>query len=70
MLGTRQLIGGAFMALESRLRELDTRHRDLDYAIENEGKRPAADLMRLSAMKRQKLKIKEEIEAIRLRLHH
>ncbi|MEJ0059796.1 MAG: DUF465 domain-containing protein [Terricaulis sp.] len=58
------------MALESRLRELDTRHRDLDYAIEFEGKRPAADLVRLSAMKRQKLKIKEEIEAIRLRLHH
>jgi hypothetical protein len=58
------------MALESRLRELDTRHRDLDYAIEFEGKRPSADLVRLSAMKRQKLKIKEEIEAIRLRLHH
>lgn len=58
------------MALEARLRELDTRHRDLDLAIEDEGKRPAADPMRLSAMKRQKLKIKEEIEAIRQRLRH
>jgi hypothetical protein len=58
------------MALESRLRELDSRHRDLDYAIENEGRRPAADVTRLSAMKRQKLKIKEEIEAIRQRLRH
>lgn len=58
------------MALESRLRELDTRHRDLDFAIENEARRPAADAMRLSAMKRQKLKIKEEIEAIRQRLSH
>ncbi len=58
------------MALEQRLRELDTRHRDLDYAIEHEGKRPAADPSRLSFMKRQKLKIKEEIEAIRERLRH
>ena len=58
------------MALESRLRELDTRHRDLDSAIENEARRPSADAMRLSAMKRQKLKIKEEIESIRRRLAH
>ncbi|HWA00615.1 MAG TPA: DUF465 domain-containing protein [Caulobacterales bacterium] len=58
------------MALESRLRELDTRHRDLDHAIENEARRPAADAMRLSQMKRQKLKIKEEIEALRQRMAH
>ena len=58
------------MALDSRLRELDTRHRDLDLAIENEGRRPSADAMRLSQMKRQKLKIKEEIETIRRRLAH
>jgi len=58
------------MALESRLRELDTRHRDLDSAIENEARRPAADMTRLSAMKRQKLKIKEEIEALRRRMQH
>jgi hypothetical protein len=56
------------MAIEQRLRELDARHRDLDHVIEEEAKRPAVDLMRLSAMKRQKLKIKEEIEQIRLRL--
>jgi len=58
------------MAIESRLRELDTRHRDLDHAIEFEAKRPSVDLMRLSAMKRRKLKIKEEIENIRQRLQH
>jgi hypothetical protein len=58
------------MALEQRLRELDTRHRDLDHAIENEARRPAADVIRLSAMKRQKLKIKEEIELIRQRMSH
>ena len=58
------------MAIEQRLRELDARHRDLDLIIENEGKRPSADMTRLSAMKRQKLKLKEEIEAIRQKLDH
>ena len=58
------------MAIEQRLRELDARHRDLDLIIENEAKRPSADLMRLTAMKRHKLKLKEEIEHIRLQLGH
>ncbi|MBL8532005.1 MAG: DUF465 domain-containing protein [Hyphomonadaceae bacterium] len=58
------------MAIEQRLRELDARHRDLDVIIETEAKRPAVDATRLSAMKRQKLKLKEEIELIRQRLDH
>lgn len=58
------------MAIEQRLRELDARHRDLDVIIETEAKRPAADPMRLSAMKRQKLKLKEEIEELRHRSSH
>jgi len=58
------------MAIEQRIRELDARHRDLDVIIENEAKRPAADMMRLSAMKRQKLKIKEEIAELRQKLPH
>ena len=57
------------MAIEQRIRELDSRHRDLDIIIEN-AKRPAADMMRLSAMKRQKLKIKEEIEELRQKMSH
>ena len=58
------------MAIEQRLRELDARHRDLDLIIENEAKRPSADMMQLTAMKRQKLKLKEESEAIRQKLEH
>ncbi|HYD74008.1 MAG TPA: DUF465 domain-containing protein [Candidatus Binatia bacterium] len=58
------------MAIEQRLRELDARHRDLDIIIQNEAKRPSADSSRLSAMKRQKLKLKEEIEVIRQQLEH
>ena len=57
------------MAIEQRIRELDSRHRDLDVIIENEAKRPAADPMRLSAMKRQKLKLKEQIETLRRSSH-
>ncbi len=58
------------MALESRIRELDARHRDLDSMIAAEAKLPAVDTVRLSEMKRQKLKIKEEIEALRVRDRH
>ena len=58
------------MAIEQRLRELDTRHRDLDQIIEDEAKRPSADMVRLSAMKKQKLIIKEEIEVLRQRCAH
>jgi hypothetical protein len=58
------------MAIEQRLRELDARHRDLDLIIENEAKSPAVDTMRLLAMKRQKLKLKEEIESIRQGIDH
>lgn len=56
------------MALESRIRELDLRHRDLDQAIQMEATHPATDTIRITEMKRQKLKIKEEIEALRQRL--
>ncbi|HJS80780.1 MAG TPA: DUF465 domain-containing protein [Vitreimonas sp.] len=58
------------MAIEQRLRELDARHRDLDIIIQIEAKRPYVDSSRLSAMKRQKLKLKEEIEIIRQQLEH
>jgi len=58
------------MAIEQRLNELDTRHRELDFMIENESKHPSVDPMQLSAMKRQKLKLKEQIEAIRQSLDH
>jgi len=58
------------MAIEQRLRELDARHRELDFIIENEAKRPSSDDMQLAAMKRQKLKLKEEIETLRHSLDH
>jgi len=58
------------MAIEQRLRELDARHRDLDLIIRAEAQRPSADMAQLSAMKRQKLKLKEEIENLRQEIGH
>jgi hypothetical protein len=58
------------MAIEQRLRELDARHRDLDVIIKTEAQHPSVDATRLTAMKRQKLKLKEEIEQLRHDMEH
>ena len=53
------------MAIEARIRELGTRHDTLDKAIRDELRRPAADEMRLTDLKRQKLRLKEEMQNLR-----
>jgi hypothetical protein len=53
------------MAIEARIRELGVRHQSLERAIEAELRRPASDTFRLGELKRQKLRLKEEIETIR-----
>lgn len=53
------------MAIEARIRELDTRRQSLDRAIEVESRSPSADQLRVTALKRQKLKLKEEVESLR-----
>ncbi|MGE0047104.1 MAG: YdcH family protein [Hyphomonadaceae bacterium] len=58
------------MASEARIRELDARHRDLDEEIEQEVRRPGADGLHITELKRQKLRIKEEVEALRSRMAH
>jgi hypothetical protein len=57
------------MAIEARIRELDSRHASLERAIEDETGRPAADEMRLRELKRRKLRLKEELETLRGRIH-
>ncbi len=57
------------MAFESRIRELNLRHQSLERAIEDEFSRPAADATRLTALKRQKLRLKEELENLKTRVH-
>jgi hypothetical protein len=59
------------MALEARIRELGVRHQILEREIADENRRPASDTMRLKELKRQKLKLKEEMESLsRARLLH
>jgi hypothetical protein len=53
------------MAIEARIRELGARHQNLEKAISDEVKRPSADSLRLHEMKRQKLKLKEEMDVLR-----
>lgn len=57
------------MATAARIRELDSKHRQLDAAIQAEMRHPSADPVRIREMKRQKLKLKEEIEALRSNAH-
>ena len=55
------------MAVEARIRELGTRHENLDRALQEEIRRPASDDVRVRELKRQKLKLKEEIEGLKAR---
>ena len=55
------------MAVEARIRELGTRHENIDRALQEEIRRPASDDVRVRELKRQKLKLKEEIEGLRAR---
>lgn len=57
------------MALEARIRELGSRHQSLEQAIQDEMRRPHADDVKLKALKRQKLRLKEEIETLRGQVH-
>jgi len=55
------------MATDARIRELDARHEKLDHQIVQEMKRPASDDLQIAELKKQKLRLKEEIEALRRR---
>ena len=57
------------MAVEARIRELGSRHQSLELAIQEELRRPASDDLKLKDLKRQKLKLKEEMESLREQMH-
>lgn len=57
------------MAVEARIRELGLRHQSLERLIQEEANRPASDAMKLKELKRKKLKLKEEIEALGAQAH-
>jgi hypothetical protein len=57
------------MAVEARIRELDARHRSLEEQIEDEMSHLSSDDLRVRELKRQKLRLKEEMESLRSQAH-
>jgi len=53
------------MAIDARIRELGNRHQTIDRAIDEETRRPLCDSLKLKDLKRQKLRLKEQIEVLR-----
>lgn len=53
------------MSMQSHLAELERRHAEMERKIETALLHPSTDSLELADMKRQKLKIKDEIERIR-----
>lgn len=53
------------MSLTGRIAELKNRHERLEEKLQEQYKRPAADNIELQDLKRQKLRIKEELQELR-----
>ena len=53
------------MSTEAHLAELTEKHHALEAQIDKEMERPLADTLRLTELKRQKLRIKEEITRLK-----
>lgn len=53
------------MSIHGRITELSNRHRDLDHAIASAEKNPALDRLHIAELKRQKLRIKEELLSLK-----
>ena len=54
------------MAIDAHMETLSKRHQELDAEIENEAKRAASDDLRILELKRQKLRIKDQLMELRL----
>ncbi|MFB9173494.1 YdcH family protein [Roseibium salinum] len=65
MAALSQQTGGLSMSMQSHLEELERRHAEMERRIEDAQLHPSTDSLELANMKRQKLKIKDEIERIR-----
>ncbi len=53
------------MALEAHLAELSEKHRRIEDALHEERQHPSTDALKLTELKKQKLRLKEEIERLR-----
>ena len=55
------------MAMKAHLETLNQRHQELEAAIASEMKHPSHDESRITELKRAKLRIKDQIESLRIR---
>ena len=53
------------MSIEGRIAELERKHKALEEALSEEEKHPAPNDAKITEMKREKLKIKEELEKLK-----
>jgi hypothetical protein len=58
------------MALDASISQLSEKHRALDRKIEEELARPISDTLMIAELKRQKLRLKDEIEKLKHELTH
>ncbi len=49
------------MTIDERINALKSKHADLEHALDEESQRPLPDFVVLTDIKRQKLRIKDEI---------
>ncbi len=52
------------MSTETHIEHLNLKHEELEEALHEESHRPAPDTSRLALLKREKLKIKDEIQRL------
>lgn len=57
------------MAMQGHFQELNEKHKKLEEAIEAEMAHPDWDEVRVSALKKEKLRIKDELERLRSSVH-
>jgi hypothetical protein len=57
------------MALEAHIAELIEKHRHLEDEIREELTHPGSDSLKITELKRRKLRLKEEIERLRAQVH-
>jgi hypothetical protein len=57
------------MALQGHLQELSEKHKRIEQLIETELSHPDWDDVRVAALKKEKLRIKDELERLRTSVH-
>ena len=57
------------MAVQGHMQELSEKHKKLEEMIEAELTHPDWDEIRIAALKKEKLRIKDELERLRISVH-